>query len=288
MTKKNRIKLAGANLLFAAMLLLPFLPGPPNDLVAALSALSNFTGLLGLFLVPLGIIWTILEINNQKKVNSENKKPVFYLAVTAVVIIIVFSPLILVLLFQTGGVTARIIGAVIIATGIYFIIRQLLKLKKSPVIQFNSMPLYLLTIPVTIFFTSVYIEEPVSDFSRDFAIQKSSVLITAIEDYKNTLGKYPDSIHDLEVRYFRKIPNPFVMGISEFRYNKVDDHYSISFSQWLDFGSLEEIVLYDKNSIHKVINKQTAFDYSNDLHRVNCAFASYEAGVENWRYYLCD
>ncbi len=39
------------------------------------------------------------------------------------------------------------------------------------------------------------------------------------------------------------------MGVFDFRYHKIDDNYSLSFSQWLEFGSLEEIVLYDKNSL---------------------------------------
>ena len=80
------------------------------------------------------------------------------------------------------------------------------------------------------------------------------------------------------------------MGVdNNFRYNKINDHYSLSFSQWLAVGSLEEIVLYDKG---KVANEMSPglgqYDYKLDLWRVKGAYTSGETGFENWKYYHCD
>ena len=79
------------------------------------------------------------------------------------------------------------------------------------------------------------------------------------------------------------------MGIGDFRYNKINDHYSLSFSQWLYLGSLEEIVLYDKNNLKNNLTGEFAkYDYSFDLCRVKGAFASHDTRYDNWRYYLVD
>jgi hypothetical protein len=79
------------------------------------------------------------------------------------------------------------------------------------------------------------------------------------------------------------------MEILNFRYNKINDRYSISFSQWLDLGSLEEIVLYDKNNLRNNLKGEFAkYDYRFDLCRVKGAFASYDTRHHHWRYYLVD
>lgn len=79
------------------------------------------------------------------------------------------------------------------------------------------------------------------------------------------------------------------MGIVNFRYNKINEDYSLSFSQWLEWGSLEVIVLYDKNNLRDNLKGRFAeWDYSFDLCRTKGAFASYDTKFENWRYYLCD
>ncbi len=126
--------------------------------------------------------------------------------------------------------------------------------------------------------------EPLSNYSRSASIEKANILIAAIEDYKNKEGKYSASIRDLKTGYLKEIPRPSVMGILDFRYNKIDDDYSLSFSQWLEFGSLEEIVLYDKNSLRNNLKGEFAkYDYAFDLCRVKGAFESHDDNDGDWR-----
>ena len=212
------------NVLWIALIMLPFLPGPPNTLVIVLSILGQLAGFLGVLLVPIGIAWLIFTTRRSKK-------------------------------------TGR---------------------RPSPI------PFYFITIPFVAFFTWYYLVDPVSDYSRQFAIKRSLSLIASIEEYKNKEGQYPASLQALEARYPNRVPSPFIMGISAFRYNKINDHYSLSFSQWLEVGSLEEIVLYDKGNLHANIESYSRYDYSLDLHRVNGAFAIYETGYDHWISYHCD
>jgi hypothetical protein len=176
----------------------------------------------------------------------------------------------------------------LIALGLTLTIKEIKNLK-NPGGKFNPVPIYLITIPLIAFLARVYLVGPVSDYSRSFAIKRSEVLIGSIEEYKNREGQYPESIRELETRYKTKIPNPFIMGILDFRYNKINDHYSISFSQWLEWGSLEEIVLYDKDNLRNNLTGGYAkYDYGFDLCRVQGAFAVRDTKYDNWQYYLVD
>jgi len=123
--------------------------------------------------------------------------------------------------------------------------------------------------------------------SRNFAIKNGKTLISLIEEHKYRMGTYPASLQELQVNPSQTLPGPCIMGIPDFRYNKIDELYSLSFSQWLDLGSLEEIVLYDKNDLRDNLKGALArYDYGFDLCRIKGAFASYNAGPDHWRYYL--
>jgi len=225
MKKSKWMKLIGINLLTILLIILPFIPGPPNKIVIFLSAFIQLIGFFGLGLVPVGIVWMIMEVKRGKNLN----------------------------------------------------------------IKYNLLPLYLITIPLIAFFTRITIVAPLSNYSRDVSIKRSEQLIAAIEDYKNIQGQYPKSIQELESRSNTKMPVPFIMGILNFRYNYINEHYSISFSQWLEYGSLEEIVLYDKNDIRNNLPDQYAsYDYKFDLCRIQGAFDNRKTKYTDWQYFLID
>ena len=187
------------------------------------------------------------------------------------------------------GIIPGILTLVFLAIGLIWAIKRIRKLKDAGERKFNRVPLYFITIPLIAFLTLFFLVRPASSFSRNFAIKRSGELIASIEDYKNKTGKYPDSIEDLYPCSRKKMPNPSIMGIGEFRYNKINDNYSLSFSQWLDLGSLEEIVLYDKDDLKNNLAGESAkYDYKVDLWRAKGAFASHDTRYSNWRYYHVD
>lgn len=123
-----------------------------------------------------------------------------------------------------------------------------------------------------------------SNYSRNFAIERSQQLVTSIEEFKNYQGRYPENMQELK----SDIPRPFIMGIDKFRYTKYQDQYFLTFSQWPDGGITEEIVLFGKENPEKRWIPQEEYNYQNDMHRVMGAFASYNTRYDHWRYYLCD
>jgi hypothetical protein len=249
------------------------------------------SALIGLLLILTGFGLGLRQIRKWKQ-NNENLADHgtrIILAISAIAIF-TFTYLLGVLgIFVGFGIIPGIAGALLFSTLLFWIIKKIRKLKVVNETKLDRLPIYLLTIPLTAFFTFMYIVKPASNFSRDFAIKKGEALIASIEDHKNKTGQYPESLQEMYAHTENKMPQPSIMGIEDFHYNKINDHYSLSFSQWLDLGSLEEIVLYDKHDLKNNLTGDLAkYDYSFDLCRARTAFASHETGHQYWRYYLCD
>jgi hypothetical protein len=251
MKKVNWAKLIGINILLIAIIILPFLPGPPNKLVTVLSALAQSAGFFGLILVPIGLLWGVSDIRNRHNPTPSGRRLHYYLALIATVLATVITALLVWALLATlelfyeglvGAALTLLLGGLVIKK----IVTNNRNQTAATARQLNPVPFYLVTIPLIAFITRVFIMGPLSDYSRGVAMEKGQELIAAIEHYKIKEGQYPKSIRQLQPGYLKNIPDPSVMGISGFRYNKINDHYSLSFSQWLHIGSLEEIVLYDK------------------------------------------
>ena len=130
---------------------------------------------------------------------------------------------------------------------------------------------------------------PISDYTRNIAILHGEQLVEKIERFKTEQGFYPNTLAQLEHKGKPKPGQPFIMGITGFRYNRINDQYSLSFSQWLECGSLEDIVLFDKNNLrNKLEGRDAPYNYDFDLCRVKGAFAVRATGYTGWTRYLID
>ncbi len=257
-----------------------FLPNP----------MPKISCLFGLLLVLSGLILALNQIKkwegNQEDVPDHGAPIILAVSATmCLTFMYLFSSL---AVFVLAGIIPGIIVLLLLPIGLGWASKQIRKLKEPDEKKFNRLPLYLVTVPVIAFLAFMFIMEPASGFSRSYAIKRSRELIVSIEEHKNRTGEYPGSLQDMYSHSSKKIPKPFIMGIGDFRYNKINDYYSLSFSQWRDLGSLEEIVLYDKNDIAKMKEALPPYDYQLDLHRVKRAFATYNTRHSNWRYYHCD
>lgn len=211
------------------------------------------------------------------------------LAVSAVAVLLFISLLLTLAIIVGFGFWQGLLTILLLSAGIFWLIRKIGKMAVMDTAKFNQLPVYLTTVPIVAFLISTFLMRTASNFSRNYAIQRSQSLIASIEDYKIKEGHYPESLEKLEPRYPGKIQAPYVMGIDKFRYNRINDQYSLSFSQWLDWGSLEEIVLYDKcNLRNNLRGNYASYDYQFDLCRIKGAFAVYDTKHANWQYYHCD
>jgi len=207
-------------------------------------------------------------------------------ATSSIMFIYIFASL---YAFVGIGIIPGILVLLFLPVGLSSIIRRIRKLKDADESKINGVPLYFVTISMIAFLTLIFLVWPASNFSRDFTIKRSDKIIASIEEYKVRNGRYPESLSDLYPGHRNKMLKTSIMGISEFRYNKKGENYSLSFSQWLHLGSLEEIVLYVKSDlIDNFSAKSAKYDYNVDLWRIKGAFASHNTRYSNWRYYHVD
>lgn len=210
MTTKNWMKVLLTNLVAGLLVISPFLPGPHNGLVNLLYNGGQILGLLGLFVFPIGLVWTIREWRRRR---NDDKY------------------------------------------------------------QVDIKSLIFLTLPLTLFVTSIYVSGLTRDFSRDFAINRTEDLIQSIEKFKLEKGKYPDSLTELTPDFISNIPSPFIMGIDEYYYKKQGDTYNISFQQNVIMSFNFEVVTFDPTDNHKADGEWT------DM---------YDTGKDHWKYYVYD
>jgi hypothetical protein len=138
---------------------------------------------------------------------------------------------------------------------------------KTQTKPFHAAPLYLLSVPLIAFAFRMFLIGPVSDYSRDYAIENAQRLITEIENYYDVHHEYPQTIDELY-----NVPKPYVMGIEKFQYEKRGTDYSLWFIQWQAIIATKEVVMYNKRG-----------DYNVKGH-----YASFDASKTNWRYYWLD
>lgn len=271
MKTSHWVKLIGLNVLFVAIMLMRFVPGPPNQIVTAFSVFGLFGGVLGLILCPLSLIWGIVEFQKLKhsQPSSSSWRTGYYFAIAAAVICALYFLFALALII-TESAYALLPSAIVLGLALLKIIPDLKKMRQAERVIFNPTPLYLFSIPLITLLAHAFLVVPVSDFSRQYAIKRTEPLIRAIENYKIKEGHYPDAITDLQPAYLHKIPRPAIMGSEQFWYEKTADTYHLSFPQHL--GATEEWVVY--NSANQYYRKGY--------------FASFEAKAPNWRYYWFD
>lgn len=272
MKKIHWLQLIALNLVVALCIFLPFIPGTYDELSIGLSATAQLVGYIGMLLVPIGVLWLIQEIRiaKNKNVASNNWNSGYYFAITATVAGTFIALLLSLGLLMSAGVSSAIISLALVVFTLYRLVPRIKQLKKSEVKSFNAAPLYLLSIPIIAFTIRFFFIGMLCDYSRNYVIEKGETVISAVENYYVQNGQYPESISELH-----HIPQPSIMGIGEFRYERNGDAYNLSFAQSqfiFEAFATEEVVMYNKN----------------DEHNVKGHYASYSADRPHWKYFWLD
>jgi hypothetical protein len=129
------------------------------------------------------------------------------------------------------------------------------------------------TIPITIYLSSIYLDDLARDLSRKIAISHAKNLISAIEHYKLMQGVYPNNFSDLIPTYLKSIPATCIIGIPGYAYRKSEQSYRIVFTQNVLLGFNFEVVEYSP------IDDQKAEGTYKTLYR---------CGQPHWKYYIYD
>jgi len=160
------------------------------------------------------------------------------------------------------------LGLLLIPIGLIWTINQATKKQNK-----KTLPILLWTIPSLTFVFSIWGSELAREIGRTIAINNADKLIIAIENYKESKYHYPNNISELHPDFIKKIPKPWVMGISGYNYEMKDDNYNLTFTQNVIIGFNFEVVVYDPTEKHKAEGELTTL---------------YDTGKDKWKYYIYD
>lgn len=248
----------------------PFLPGPTNDISHNISKFAQIIGYIGLFLMPFGLLWLIIEIRNKKDQKLNKWTNGYYPALLTI------SPFLLLILvqiragLQTGGEPV-ILPFATMSLILAFIFYQIQKLKNKTTYKFNVAPVYIVLLPLAILLTSKFAIEKAATYCRENVIEKTEPVIVALEKYKTAQGNYPEKLEDLVGTYIPAIPTFNIMGINAYQYEKRNNTFQLSFEQnW--HWSATDVVVYVKNG-HKIMKSK---------------YENFATSHPNWRYFYVD
>ena len=271
-TVKHLAIIAAVAALFVLSIAYPFLPGGHDQLALPLSTMAQVFGVAGLALVPVGLSWLAMPRHG------------FVLAVLSVAVgTLVAIILALVATFSVGNV----FGMLTLAIWVFVVIQlrpRLERAKRKDGAPFNPVPVYLVLLPVIALVSQLALAAPITRSSRDRAIENAGELISAIEAYRTTHGRYPLSLQAQHKDY-----NPDVVGVEMYVYAPNGDGYDLAFEQpkfILDRVGTREWVVYNPRGQHRL--------YSHAAWRLLPAgepqgwYASGETGHRGWRYFWLD
>lgn len=135
----------------------------------------------------------------------------------------------------------------------------------------KMLAILLWTIPTVAFICFIWGAQFAREYSRKIAMNNADTLINAIEYYKKNNNHYPENILELYPKYINHIPKPWVMGISDYYYQKSENSFVITFEQNVLFPFNFEVVMYDPTG--KYERTYTTLSETNKHH---------------WKYYIYD
>lgn len=213
MSRINWVKLIAFNLACVAMLISPFIPGPPNNLVKIFSMMGNITGLTAVLLVPVCLMWTITEVKKWKQEGKEikNKTSLYQLAIgTSVFMAALF--LAGILLFPSSMKIFALTGMLLVISGLVAGIQAIKKWKEADDTLLNRAPTFIYAILTTTLITLVGVIATLALFTGEGILAGmlgllvlSAGMIWALKQIKNIKEKLERKFNRLPV-YLLSIP----------------------------------------------------------------------------------
>ena len=259
--------------------LLPFLPGRYDRLAVPLSFLAQLFGVVGLVLVPIGVLWLASGYW------SALARKQYALAVASLVVASLVWAIVTLAAVTSVGLS---FGIIVLAVGVYVLVTlgsRLKEMKGATPKRVSPIAVYLIVVPLTAALLRFLVVPPAIEFSRSRAIRNSTELIADIERYRAARGRYPPSLLSLWKDY-----EPSVIGIEQFHYEISGDAYNLIFEQFTYPIGTREIVVYNPR------DQQAATSHDmdllqlspEDLERQRGYYAVHATRHPHWKYFWFD
>ena len=267
--------IVGIAALLAFSTVYPFLPGRYDRLAVPLSTMVQVFGVVGLALVPVGLLWLIVPRYG------------FPLALLATAI---GTGVALILALFAALSVGNAFGVLTLATWVYILARLLPRLKhlrRADNRRFGPTPFYLVLLPTLALGSQLAIAAPAARWSRDRAIANAGEFIADIEQYHTRHGRYPAALQAQNRDY-----DPDVIGVEQYLYVPRGDSYNLCFEQprfLLDRFGTREWVVYNPRDEHRVYSHTAWLLPPPDVVEPSQGwYASGETGHLHWRYFWFD
>jgi hypothetical protein len=271
-------------------MLYPFLPGGYDGLAVALSTMTQVLGILGLLLVPVGILWLVYELRSRarRQQNLPHTGRRYYFAMASLIAASLLAILASLFALLISGPAFALLT---LALWLYIVVRlipRLRLLKNVGSESFNPAPLYLIIVPIAVLISQLMLAAPATEFSRNRAITMSAEFIHDIEAYRDEYGHYPVSLAAMWKDYY-----PDVVGIEKFHYSPFGESYNLFFEQprfLLDNIGTREWVVYNPNDEHRMFSHTAWFLLltPEELERSQGWYAVHNASTPHWKYFWFD
>lgn len=265
--------------------LLPFLPGSYDNLAIALSEMAHMFGIVGLLLVPVGLLWIAFERSSR----LAQKRQVFPL-LALIASTLVWASICLAAIIHSGLVLAFAVVLIwlLVLRKAWARFRQGASLEGSgSPARPSALPFYLIAVPIAVALLQWALVDRAVEMSRNRAIANSAPLIAAIEEYRNRNGRYPTSLlaEHPDIR-------PQVMGIREYRYEPHGAAYNLVFEQFNYRFGTREFVVY--NPLDENVMTAHAIDILQMtpeeliVERTRGHYSSHYLPQPHWKYFWFD
>lgn len=208
--------------------LLPFLPGRYDSLAIPISSLVQVAGVVGVLLIPSGLL--LIAADRSPRLNQW-RRAFAMLAVSAWLLV---GAVVCLVGVAQSGFTLGIAAATL---WLYAAV----KLWRAP----KTIPFYLVAVPIAVVLLQLALVKPAVEYSRNRAILSSAPLIAAIEQHRNTHGRYPASLLSVHADY-----SPNVVGIPHYHYEPHGEGYNLVFEQFTNELGVREFVVYNPRDEH--------------------------------------
>lgn len=277
---KHLLGIVAAIALVLLCTFLPFLPGRYDPLAVPLSTMAQAGAMLGLVLVPFGLLWLAAD-RSQRLAQKRRVFPILAMVASTLVWVAFFFAA----LTQSGYTLAALVVVVwfVVLSRVYVWFKQR---NTTPQIR-SALPYYLVIVPVVVVLLQFALLERAVGYSRNRAIQFSAPLIGAIEDYRVANGRYPTSLHAVWPDYL-----PYVVGIEQYYYEPHGESYNLFFEQFAYRFGTQEFVMYNPRDQHAMTSHaMDLLEFTPEqlaVERSRGHYAIEDASQPHWRYFWFD
>jgi hypothetical protein len=257
-------------------ILYPFLPGKYDGLAMPISIMVQLFGAAGLHLSIVGLLWLLVPKIRFILINIS-----LYAGTFVMLILALFGMLI----------AGKIFGILTITLWVFILIQLKTKLKQLKATDHGkiiALPLYLISLPVLVLIFQLILRNPVTQWSRNRAIENADEFIGQLENFHSNYGRYPLTLQAMYQDYF-----PEITGIERYYYLPNGDSYNISFEQprfLFDIIGTREWVVYNPRDEHRVFSHTSWFLLLSpeELERSQGWYESGNTDHPHWKYFLFD